>query len=62
MTDMQILLAIPFDHYGAPADIAKRVGLRRINATLGRLARAGLVDRVPGKRSFLYRSKQGRLR
>lgn len=62
MTDMQILLAIPVDYFGAPADIAKRVGLRRINATLGRLARAGLVDRVQAKRCYLYRSKQARLK
>lgn len=62
MTDMHILASISCDHYDMPRDIAKRVGKRRINATLGRLARAGLVDRVRTKTCFAYRSRQAVIR
>jgi hypothetical protein len=44
-----------------PSVIARKAGARRVNAQLGRLHRAGLVERVPGARSFLYRSRQGAL-
>jgi hypothetical protein len=38
--------------------IARRAGRRRVNAQLGRLSRSGMLERVPGPRCFLYRSKQ----
>lgn len=58
MTDRQLLGIIPFKSYMLPSVIAKKAGAMRVNAQLGRLHRAGLVERVPGARCFLYRSMQ----
>ena len=33
----------------------------RVNASLGRLVRAGLLERVPGPTCFMYRSKQTKI-
>lgn len=61
MTDRQLLGAIAFKRFEHPSKIALRVGARSINAQLGRLYRAGLVERVPGATCFLYRSRQAGL-
>ena len=55
---MQLLGMIPHRSFALPSVIAKKAGARRINAQLGRLHRSGLVERVPGPRCFLYRSRQ----
>lgn len=59
MTDRQLLGVIPNNRFTMPAVIARKAGVRRVNAQLGRLYRSGLVERVPGARCFLYRSRQG---
>ena len=58
MTDPELLRLIPYRTYELPAVIASKAGARRINAALGRLHRAGLLERVPGARCYLYRSRQ----
>lgn len=58
---MQLLGLIPSRSYALPSVITKKAGARRINAALGRLHRAGLVERVPGPRCFMYRSRQAGL-
>lgn len=62
MTDLQLLDVIPYRKFELPAVIARKAGARRINAQLGRLFRSGLVERVPGARCFLYRSRQAVLK
>lgn len=57
-TDRQLMTVVSHRVYEAPSAIAKRVGSRRINAQLGRLIRTGQLERVPGPRCFLYRSRQ----
>jgi hypothetical protein len=61
MTDAKLLMTISAVAFEAPSDICRRVGLRSINAMLGRLWRSGQVERVPTKRHHLYRSRQPRL-
>lgn len=61
MSDAQLLRIISFYRFELPAVIAKRAGRRRVNAQLGRLHRSGIVERVPGPRCFMYRSRQGSL-
>ena len=61
MTDAQLLRVISSARFELPGVIAKRAGRRRLNAQLGRMARVGLVERVPGPRCFMYRSRQGGL-
>ena len=61
VADRILLSVISHTRYELPRDIAGRVGLRRINASLGRLVRCGLLERVPGPTCFLYRSKQARI-
>lgn len=58
MTDAQLLSVISSTRFELPVVIAKRAGRRRLNAQLGRLARIGMVERVPGPRCFMYRSRQ----
>lgn len=62
MTDGQLLRSISADRYELPSVIAKRAGRLRVNAQLGRLSRAGMLERVPGPRCYLYRSLQGVLK
>lgn len=57
-TDRELLRLLSCNVYEAPAVLAKRAGRRRINLQLGRLHRLGLLERVPGPGSFLYRSRQ----
>jgi hypothetical protein len=61
VADRMLLSVISHTRYELPRDIAARVGLRRVNASLGRLVRSGLLERVPGPKCFLYRSKQARI-
>jgi hypothetical protein len=61
VADRMLLSVISHTRYELPRDIAARVGLRRVNASLGRLVRSGLLERVPGPTCFLYRSKQARI-
>lgn len=61
ISDRYLLAVISRARYELPRDIASRVGLRRVNASLGRLVRAGLLERVPGPTCFMYRSKQARI-
>ena len=58
MTDLQLLRVISSARFELPSVIAKRAGSRRVNAQLGRLHRGGVLERVPGPRCFLYRSRQ----
>lgn len=58
MTDGQLLHVISSARYELPANIARRAGRRRVNAQLGRLHRAGMIERVPGPKCFMYRSRQ----
>jgi hypothetical protein len=58
MTDTQLLSVISHTRYELPGVIAKRAGRKRLNAQLGRMSRAGMVERVPGPRCFMYRSRQ----
>jgi hypothetical protein len=61
VADRMLLGMISHTRYELPRDIAARVGLRRVNASLGRLVRGGLLERVPGPTCYLYRSKQSRI-
>ncbi|CAB4122888.1 hypothetical protein UFOVP37_78 [uncultured Caudovirales phage] len=61
IADRMLLAVISHTRYELPRDIATRVGLRRINAALGRLIRSGQLERVPGPTCFMYRSKQSRI-
>ncbi len=61
VADRMLLAVISPTRYELPRDIAARVGLRRVNASLGRLVRSGLLERVPGPTCYLYRSKQRRI-
>ncbi len=61
VTDRMVLSAVSATKYELPRDISTRLGRRRINGSLGRLIRAGLLERVPGPTCFLYRSKQSRI-
>lgn len=61
ISDRMLLATISHTRYELPRDIASRVGLRRVNGSLGRLIRAGFLERVPGPTCFLYRSKQVRI-
>lgn len=58
MTDRELLRLIPFKRFEHPLKIAAKAGARSVNAQLGRLHRASLVERVPGETCFLYRSRQ----
>jgi hypothetical protein len=58
MSDLQLIRLISAARFELPAVIAKRAGRRSINAQLGRLNRAGAVERVPGPRCCMYRSLQ----
>lgn len=61
ITDRMVLAAVSPARYELPRDISARLGRRKINGSLGRLIRAGLLERVPGPTCFLYRSKQARI-
>ena len=61
VADRMLLGVISHTRFERPRDSAARVGLRRVNASLGRLVRCGLLERVPGPTCFLYRSKQSRI-
>lgn len=61
VTDSMVLAAVSATRYELPRDISTRLGRRRINGSLGRLIRAGLLERVPGPTCFLYRSKQTKI-
>lgn len=61
VTDRLVLAVISASKYELPRDISTRLGRRKINGSLGRLIRAGLLERVPGPTCFLYRSKQARI-
>ena len=61
MTDPQLLRLISSARFELPLVIAKRAGRRSVNAQLGRLNRSGVVERVPGPRCFMYRSRQAGL-
>lgn len=61
VTDRMVLAVVSATRYELPRDISTRLGRRRINGSLGRLIRAGLLERVPGPTCFLYRSKQARI-
>ena len=58
VTDRDLLNLLSCQVFEAPAVLASRAGRKRINLQLGRLHRQGLLERVPGPRSFLYRSRQ----
>lgn len=60
-TDRQLMAVVSDRVYEKPAVIARRIGSRRINAQLGRLIKQMQLERVPGARSFLYRSVQVKL-
>lgn len=60
MTDIQLLKIISFERFELPRVIAKRAGSKTVNAQLGRLAKAGMLERVPGSTCFMYRSRQAR--
>ena len=61
VADRMLLAVISPSRYELPRDIAARVGLRRVNASLGCLVRSGFLERVPGPTCFMYRSKQARI-
>jgi hypothetical protein len=61
VSDRLVLAVISATKYELPRDISARLGRRRINGSLGRLIRVGLLERVPGPTCFLYRSKQTRI-
>ena len=61
MTDLQLVRLVSFTKFELPSVIAKRAGARRVNAQLGRLVRSGALERVPGARCFMYRSRQSSL-
>ena len=61
VTDRMVLAAVSASKYELPRDISTRLGRRKINGSLGRLIRVGLLERVPGPTCFLYRSKQARI-
>jgi len=61
VTDRLVLAVISHAKYEMPRDISARLKRRRINSSLGRLIRAGLLERVPGPTCFMYRSKQERM-
>jgi hypothetical protein len=61
VTDRLVLAVISASRYELPRDISNRLGRRKINGSLGRLIRAGLLERVPGPTCFLYRSKQTKI-
>lgn len=61
VTDRMLLAAVSHTRYELPRDIAARVGSKRVNASLGRLIRAGLLERVLGPTCFMYRSRQIRI-
>ncbi len=61
VTDRLVLAVISASRYELPRDISHRLGRRKINGSLGRLIRAGLLERVPGPTCFLYRSKQTKI-
>lgn len=52
---------IPHKRFELPSVIARKAGAKRVNAQLGRLFKSGLVERVPGARCFLCRSRQAGL-
>ena len=58
MNDRALMTLIPFKRYELPAVIARKAGAKRVNAQLGRLFKSGLIERVPGARCYLYRSRQ----
>lgn len=63
VSDRQLASIVSVDRYELPSNIAKRAGVRRLsNASLGRLYRAGILERVPGPACFMYRSKQMRIK
>lgn len=57
-SDRDLLRLLSCRVFEAPSVLAKRAGRRRINLQLGRLHRLGLLERVPGPGSYLYRSRQ----
>ncbi|CAB4199699.1 hypothetical protein UFOVP1356_4 [uncultured Caudovirales phage] len=61
MSDPQLLRLISSARFELPVVIAKRAGRRSVNAQLGRLIRCGVIERVPGPRCFMYRSRQAAL-
>ena len=61
MNDRDLMSVIPHKRFELPSVIARKAGAKRVNAQLGRLFRSGLVERVPGARCFLYRSRQAGL-
>lgn len=61
VSDRLVLAVISATKYELPRDISAKLGRRRINGSLGRLIRVGLLERVPGPTCFLYRSKQARI-
>jgi hypothetical protein len=61
VTDRMVLSVVSSTKYELPRDISTRLGRRKINGSLGRLIRAGQLERVPGPTCFLYRSKQARI-
>lgn len=63
VSDRQLASIVSVDRYELPSNIAKRAGVRRLsNASLGRLYRAGVLERVLGPSCFMYRSKQMRIK
>ena len=58
MNDRALMSLIPFKRYELPAVIARKAGAKRVNAQLGRLYKSGMLERVPGARCYLYRSRQ----
>jgi len=58
MTDSKLLAAISSTRFEQPSDICRRVGMRSVNGMLGRLHRMGMLERVPTKKNYLYRSRQ----
>lgn len=61
MTDTQMLRMVSTTRFEHPEQIRRRVNALSVNAQLGRMHRAGMLERVPGARCFLYRSRQGAL-
>lgn len=61
MTDTQMLRMVSSSKFEHPDQIRRRVLARSVNAQLGRMYRVGMLERVPGARCFLYRSRQGAL-
>lgn len=61
MTDAQMLRIVSAKKYEHPEQIRVRANALSVNAQLGRMFRMGMLERVPGARCYLYRSRHAGL-